>query len=201
MGFNISGLAINKNYENDFLQLQKELGWTLEKQADINVETASSNWKDDGICDVYFSEQGTLMFISMDKCAESWPLKNANTMAFVLSEASMSFNLSYCENGVEKRSIMEVEGERMQESGEELEVEAQSEDTSEIIWNQLEVVLGKRFFDIELDEKAVRYVFVDERRSVMETPQKAVSQEQHAADKGPVSAGNSNGRRWWQFWK
>ena len=29
MGFNISGLAINKNYENDFDSLQKELGWNL----------------------------------------------------------------------------------------------------------------------------------------------------------------------------
>jgi hypothetical protein len=31
MGFNISGLAINKNYENDFDSLQKELGWNLKK--------------------------------------------------------------------------------------------------------------------------------------------------------------------------
>ena len=36
MGFNLSGLAINKNYENDFDHLQKELGWNLEKQSEID---------------------------------------------------------------------------------------------------------------------------------------------------------------------
>ena len=64
MGFNLSGLAINQNYKDSFDQLQKGLGWTLKKESDINFETASSNWKEDGICDVYFSENGTLLFIS-----------------------------------------------------------------------------------------------------------------------------------------
>ncbi|MCD8406286.1 hypothetical protein LNI90_04965 [Tenacibaculum dicentrarchi] len=159
MGFNISGLAINKNYENEFIELQKELGWNLEKQSEIDFETASSNWTKDGICDVYFTEKGTLMFISMDMCAESWSLKNDNTLTFVLSETSMAFNINYNENGIEKRSIMEVNDERMQDEGEKLGIEDKSEDTSEIIWNQIEVVIGKRFWDIEPNEKAVRYVF------------------------------------------
>lgn len=158
MGFNISGLAINKNYEREFDQLQKELGWNLEKQSEIDFETASSNWTDDGICNVYFTEKGTLMFIGMDMCTESFPLKNDNTLTFALSETSMAFNINYCENGVEKRSMMEVNDERMQDEGEKLEVEDESEDTSEIIWNQIEKVIGKSFWDIEPDEKAVRYV-------------------------------------------
>ncbi len=159
MGFNISGLAINKNYESEFEQLQKELGWNLKKQSEINFETASSNWTEDGICDVYFSEKGTLLFISMDMCTESFELKEDNTLTFALSENSMAFNLNYCEKGIEKRSIMEVNGERMQNEGKKLDVEDKSEDTSEIIWNQIEVVIGKRFWDIEPDEKAIRYVF------------------------------------------
>jgi len=153
MGFNLSGLAINKNYENEFDNLQKELGWNLQKQSEIDFETASSNWKDDRICDAYFSEKGTLLFISMDMCAESWPLKKDNTLTFALSETSMTFNINYCENGIEKRSIMEVNGERMQDEGEKLEIEDKSEDTSEIIWNQIEVVIGKSFWDIEPEEK------------------------------------------------
>jgi len=171
MGFNISGLAINKNYESEFDQLQKELGWNLEKQSEINFETASSNWTEDGICDVYFSKKGTLLFISMDMCAESWGLKNDNTLTFALSETSMAFNINYCENGVEKRSIMEVNDERMQDEGDKLAIEAKSEDTSEIIWNQIEVVIGKRFWDIEPDEKAVRYVFT-KNTGTLETEKK-----------------------------
>ena len=109
--------------------------------------------KEDGICDVYFSENGTLLFISMEMCTESFPLKNDNSLTFALSETSMAFYINYCENGIEKRSIMEVNDERMQDEGEKLEVENNAEDTSEIIWNQLEVVIGKRFWVIEPDEK------------------------------------------------
>lgn len=159
MGFNISGIAINKNYEFEFDELQKELGWNLIKKSQVNFETASSNWKEEGICDVYFSENGTLIFISMDLGAESWPLRNDNSLTFALSETSMAFHINYCEKGIEKRSIMEVNAKRMHDEGEKLEVEKKSEDPSEIIWNQIEIVIGKRFGDIQADEKVVRYSF------------------------------------------
>jgi hypothetical protein len=162
VGYNVSGLVVNKNYQDNFDELQKELGWTLKKEEDINFETASSNWKDDGICDVYFAESGTLMFISMDMCVESWGIKNANTLTFALSETSMAFNFNYSENKVLKRSIMEVGDNRMTEKGEKLEMEDNSEDTSELIWNQMEVVLGISFWSIKPEERAVRYHFVIE---------------------------------------
>ncbi|NQX92925.1 MAG: hypothetical protein HRT74_12530, partial [Flavobacteriales bacterium] len=43
MGFNISGLVIDKNYEQDFDQLQEVLGWNLDKLSDIDFEKASMN--------------------------------------------------------------------------------------------------------------------------------------------------------------
>lgn len=202
MGFNLSGLAINKNYINEFDNLQKELGWNLEKESEIDFETASSNWKDDGICDAYFSEKGTLLFISMDMCTESWPLKNNNSLTFALSETSMAFNINYCENGIEKRSIMEVEDNRMQDEGEKLEVEDRSEDTSEIIWNQIEVVIGKRFWDIEPDEKALRYRFVSTNavKSEAKTDEKGTIETNINNNQETVTATNDS-KRWWEFWK
>jgi hypothetical protein len=202
MGFNISGLAINKNYESEFNNLQKELGWNLEKQAEINFETASSNWKDDGICDAYFSEKGTLLFISMDMCTDSWPLKNDNTLTFALSETSMAFNINYCENGIEKRSIMEVEEQRMQDTGEKLEVEEKSTDTAEIIWNQMEVVIGKSFWSIEPGEKAVRYVFVKNDKITLETAKPEIHKSETVIEsKHDSSAAATETKKWWQFWK
>jgi hypothetical protein len=196
MGFNISGLAISKNYKGDFDQLQKEFGWTLKKEREIDFQTASSNWKDDGICDVYFSENGTLLFISMDMCAESWGLKNANTLTFALSETSMAFNLAYCENDVLKRSIMQVEDNRMAEKGERLEVEDKSEDISEIIWNQIEVVLGKSFWSIEPNEKAERYVFLKEEKTVHNIVIQRKLSEKQSLDK----ENKGSTRKWWKLW-
>ncbi len=202
MGFNLSGLAINKNYADEFGKLQKELGWNLEQQSEIDFEAASSNWKDEGICDVYFSEKGTLLFMNIDMCTEPWPLEKNNTLTFALSETSMAFNINYCENGIEKRSITEVEGQRMRDEGEKLSVEDQSEDTSEIIWNQLEVVIGKRFWDIEPDEKAVRYVFAKMGETNQEAHQPGSSYRGPIIEtkrEFPITPGES--KKWWQFWK
>ena len=196
MGFNISGLVINKNYKGTFDQLQNEFGWTLKKEGEINFETASSNWKDDGICDVYFSEKGTLLFISMDMCTESWGLKNANTLTFALSETSMAFNLAYCDNDVLKRSIMQVEDNRIAEEGEKLEVEFKSDDISEVIWNQIEVVLGKSFWSIEPDEKAERYLFVKEEKASNEI----VSESKVSQQEPLVNESKSSTNKWWKFW-
>jgi hypothetical protein len=202
MGFNISGLAINNNYENDFEKLQKQLGWHLEKQSEIDFETASSNWKEEGICDVYFSEKGTLLFISMDRCTESFSLPNDNTLTFALSETSMAFNINYCEKGIEKRSIMEVNDERLEDEGEKLEVENRSEDTSEIIWNQIEVVISKSFWQIEPDEKAVRYVFGEANKPVFELlQQETYRTETEAGVPSKEVELKKESRKWWQFWK
>ena len=73
-------------------------------------------------------------------------IENDNVLTFALSETSMVFKINYTEKGIEKRSIIEANDERMEDSGKELAVEKESEDTSEIIWNQIEVLLGKRFF-------------------------------------------------------
>ena len=211
MGFNISGLVINKNYKSDFEALQKELGWNLEKQGEISFEEASSNWKDDGICDAYFTDNGTLLFISMDMCSEGFGLKEANTLTFALSETSMAFNLNYCEKGVEKRSIMAVEDNRMSDEGEPLEVESRSEDISEIIWNQMDEVLGKSFWSIDPGEKAERYVFVKEKKQPPVTSN--VDRTRELLEKSPAmravleeelqkrQATASPQKKWWEFWK
>jgi len=162
MGFNISGIALNKSYKNNLKELQDDLGWTLKKQSDIDFETASSNYTEAGICDVYYTDNGTLIFLEAEMCTEPFPIANTDTLSFVLYEISMSFSLNYCKNGIPLRSISENEGDKQEDSGDKLEVENKSSDTSEIIWNQLEVVLGTKFWDIQPDFKAERYVFVNE---------------------------------------
>jgi hypothetical protein len=166
MGFNISGLVINKNYQENFEELQIKLGWNLKKVEEIDFETASSNWKDEEFCDVYFSENGTLLFLNIDYCTSSYEFIDLNTLTFAISEVSMAFNLNYCENAVEKRAIMEVNGDMICDEGEMLKVEEISKETSEIIWNQMEVVLGKKFWDIQPDEKAIRYSFYKQKEMI-----------------------------------
>ncbi|MCR1023481.1 hypothetical protein NQT66_01585 [Cellulophaga baltica] len=220
MGFNLSGIAINKNFEADFDYLQEKLGWNLEKQSEIDFETASSNWQEEGICDVYFSEQGTLLFISMDRCTESFSIENQNVLTFALSETSMAFNIIYTENCIEKRSIMQVEDHRMHDEGEKLAVESTSEDPSEIIWNQMGVVLGKPFWDVAPDAKATRYIFsiskpqlkkeAKSTKSEITVPKDGKITYESESDQGSIKTKKqapnpiktpATEKKWWEFWK
>lgn len=202
MGFNISGLAINKNFQNDFDLLQNKLGWNLKKQSEIDFDIASSNWKEEGICDVFYTEKGTLLFMDIDMCTESIEIEGLDTLSFGISETSMTFILNYCENGIVKRTIMESDGERFEDHGNQLEVEETSEDTSEIIWSQIEQVIGRSFWSIEPEESAVRYVFVAEKNQKPMLNNDPLNSYQ---EKNKIRVENTNSKvtskKWWEFWK
>ncbi len=187
MGFNISGIAISKNYKGDFESLKQQYGWNLEGPQEISFEKASENYTEDDICNVYFTENGTLIFVAMERCIDGLPLEDANTMTFVLSEMSMTFVLAYFEGMHSKRTIFENEGNRTEDVGEPLTVEGDTGDASEIIWNQMEVLLGKSFHEIDLGAKAYQYRFASNKKKMPPPP--------------PPRPVPTPVKPWWQFWK
>lgn len=164
MGFNISGIATNRNFKNNLTELQKQFGLKLNFIEEITFEKASENWKEEGVCDIYFSEYGTLLFVNMNSCIDPWSIENGDTLTFTLSEMSMAFSLNYCEGRKLKRSFMDMNDNKIFETGEKLKVEENTSDASEIIWKQLEGVLGKSFGNIEPEETAYRYKLVSIQR-------------------------------------
>lgn len=158
MGHNISGIAINKNFENNTEELSKLLGVVLQIENEIIFEEASENWKEEGYFDVYFSKNGTLVFANIDYCLEPYSHKETNILTFALSETSMTFNIGYTENDVLVRSIMKVNDDIIDEEGEPLQCEIDNEDDmTEAIFDQIGEVIGTHFYEIELDEKAYRF--------------------------------------------
>lgn len=173
MGFNISGIVINKNLEKNFEELSKILNLNLEFQEEINFETASENWKDEGIVDMYFGKNGTLLFLNEDLCLnDGYSYPNANILTFIISETSMAFNFGYTENGNNIRSKMEVNGETIDEQGSKLQIENVEQDISEVIWKQIEIVFAQKFWDIQPEEKAIRFKIINsENRELVNSPE------------------------------
>ena len=157
MGFNIAGIVINKNYDNKIEELSNSLRLKLTFEKEISYEEASSNWKDEALCDIYFAEQGTLLFLDMERCANGYSIDSQNVLTFAASETSMAFSLNYFEGKQLRRSIMEYNGEIMMQSGNPLPEEASSGDTWDLISSKIGTVLGQSFWDIENDLKAFRY--------------------------------------------
>jgi hypothetical protein len=192
MGFNISGVAISKNYQEDFESLKKQYGWNLEGPVEVSFETASANWTEDDVCNVYYTENGTLIFLSMERAYDGMPLDDANTMSFCYSEMSMTFALNYYEGKVSKRTILETEGDRKDEDGDPLSVEAEGVSTDAALMDQMEILLGKNFFQIDPSEKAYQYKFVRGNRTETLAPPKA-------DPLGPTKVPDE--KVWWEFWK
>ncbi len=159
MGFNISGIVVNKNYEGNTTELGDNLGLSLTSNSEITYEEAAKNWKEDGICDIYFHETGTLLYLSMDRCTEGYAIPGQKVLTFALSETSMAFSLNYYENDHFVREIMEFDGDRVTDEGDPLPQEATDSDVSELIFTMIGDVLGTRFWDIDFAAKAFRYTF------------------------------------------
>jgi hypothetical protein len=157
MGLNISGLVINQNFQENIQDLQNILGWDLIKVEDIDFETVSSSNKEEDICDVYFTDNGTLIFLNADLCTESYALENLNSLSFIYSETSMASHYNYSESGISKFSNLEIESEIVDQTGTPLEIETEPYDNADIIFTQIELILGKSYWDIEPNEKLYRY--------------------------------------------
>jgi len=175
MGYNISGLVIDKNYENDIEQIENILGEKLTFDKKVDFESGSENWKDDNYCDIYFSEKGTLIFISMERAA---------------SEMTMTFAVNYTDNCKIIRSFAETEDEvRHEEIGEKLDFEKTENDASELIHHLIEKTLDKKFWDIDLEEECYRYNFKSQTSE--NTPEKEEKIEPDSIKER---------KPWWKFW-
>ena len=156
MGFNIAGIVINKNYDNKIEELGNSLGLNLTFQNEITYEDAVSNWKDEDICDIYFAENATILYLSMGLCGSEYKVENQNVLSFCYSETSMAFSFNYCEGQNHLRSIMEHNGDVIDESGEPLPEEGDS-DTAGLIFAKISEVLGTDFLNVDFETKAFRY--------------------------------------------
>lgn len=157
MGYNISGIAVAKNLKNEIEEIEKEIGFKLEPVGEVNFETASSNWKENEICDIFFGQNGTLIFLSHELSMESYSILNLPTLTYAISETSMAFCFHYCENGKVKRSRAEAEGQELPGEGERLDIEYTPTELSDIIWELIDRTFGHKFMEVDLADTAYRY--------------------------------------------
>jgi hypothetical protein len=96
---NLSGIVIQGNLKNQEELLSEILGIGLEFEKEIEFETASSNFKEEGILDVYFGEKATLIFADNEICAgEEYGFEKTKILTFSTSETNMAFYLAYTVN-------------------------------------------------------------------------------------------------------
>ena len=202
MGFNISGLVIDKNYKNHLTEMESVFDEKMVFDKEVTFEEACESWKDDKYCDVYFSEEGTLVFLSMERGGFEFYPKKQKAFSFVLSEMMMMFAVNYVENGFNIRAYMETESEVLENEGEPFDFELQQEDKSELIYHLIEETLGDSFHEIDLDAVCYRYTFGSTEEPVIPVVTTKEEPIGVVVEKDVVTevVENKETKPWWKFW-
>jgi len=186
MGLNISGLVIDKNYENNLSELESIIGQKLVFDKEVTFEEALESWKEDTYCDVYFSKNGTFVLLSMEIGGFDFYADNQTVFSFVLSETTMVFSINYTKNNELLRSIIESD-ELNEDEGEPFDFEKNEDDKSELIYHLIEKTLGESFYDIDIDAKCFRYSFKE-------------NESNSISEKNKYELIKNKKKPWWKFW-
>lgn len=156
MGFNISGLVINQNYDRDVKKLTNDIKFGIEIVEEISFEEASSNWTPDGEFRVYFSDKATMIFFSHEWVMQQLHSKTADTLNYAYSATAMVFKIDFFKEGKLVRSIFENEGDRPIERGDPLELEKEHKTADGLTFALFDQLLGDKFGNIDFGAKAFR---------------------------------------------
>lgn len=192
MGFNIAGLVIDRNYQNDLASLEQILDQKLVFEEEVNFTQASENWKESVYCDVYFTSRGTLVFLGMEAAAFEFPVAKQKTLSFVLSEMTMTFSVNYTRNKFVLRTMVETEGELVEDKGEPLDFEDTESDKSELIYHLMEEVLGESFWDVDQEAKCYRYALEALPKATDQEVQPETKVETIAPAKQPIAVDSAS---------
>lgn len=158
MGYNYTGLAIDKNFDKNIVKLQKQLKWNLQYVQDIEFESGSTSSKDEKYIDIFFSDKGTLIYTGDPVLPNSVQSAGCKLMFFMVSETAMVFGFELMENLKSLRNKTTVEGDIKQNEGDPLELENTIEDNYELILKLKEQLFGEEFYSIDLSYPGKRYI-------------------------------------------
>ncbi len=146
MGFHISGFALNECLKDKEESLKEILGLELEFEREINFETALENWKDEGVIDVYFGKEFTLIFVHENSCTfKNCFYNEADVSIFSVHDISSTYVFEHRQN------------ELMINGNESLEIDYTEDDCSERIWNEVSKFIGYSFWNIDPSGFAIRF--------------------------------------------
>lgn len=178
MGFNIAGIVINKNLESSKETIESILKVNLVLERTIDFETASDNDKEEDIIDVYFGDNGTLIFANEDHCLnDGYTFHQTDILTFAVSETAMVYSFHYSENGKIIRSKMEVKGEIIDDEATNEATKNEEVDIASLIWQYINQVLGQSYFSIKPDEKVFRYTIQETLNTCIELEPKVDTSE------------------------
>lgn len=155
MGFNISGICLDKNYATDMEGLERRLGWRLSKPIPATMETVSANYWAEGPCaGLVFTETGTLIFLSPHLMLAHNDIARGRSIGFVISETTDTYGFRFFDAGEMIRELLVAEGQASENPGSPLSFET-GDDNFTNIMNGMERILGQSFSSLQNSHPAL----------------------------------------------
>lgn len=155
MGFNFTGITIDKNFEKDPKEVLKFLGLPLTFEKAIDFESGTG-FKDGDYFDIFFSEMGTSIYTYEPFQIDPTQSKDCSVLSYMVSETAMAFYMSLDKFGTRIREVIDHEGDISSNIGEPLEIEKDNH-LMEAIIKQKEIMFGHNFYQMPLDYQGYRY--------------------------------------------
>lgn len=197
MGVNISGIVIDVKDITKMESVFQRWKWKVKKIEEVSFKIASSNDKHGDYCDVYFTDEGALLFLNSDRGLDPYKISGHQVLTFSMSPSNLDFSLYFSENGFVNRSIVVTDGERVVDEGDPLELESVRSDIEELIWLQMEELLDRKFNEIAWEEPVLRYEFLSEeevKELEVSNPLKKEVLSSQAQNSTAVK------KTWWKWW-
>jgi hypothetical protein len=160
MSFNFSGHAISKVSKTDITTIETILGYHLTLSKEISFQEAMTFYKNDNEYDIYFGENGALIFTS--KPTHLFGIrsysKDRMITKFDVSETVMLFEVESFVDGEFFRKFSEYNGDTIREKGNKFIDEVETDDGLYIVTSGISQTVGENFWGIKPETKALRYI-------------------------------------------
>ena len=164
MGFNFQGIVITRRYPtlesiiDDFNFSKLELiGESSFEEATLSIIDRNDLFVTQVIDSTFFTFGTNLNVEDVEFKLSKTP--DFKALKFAIYETVMAFAFEYFESSNSIRIKAVFPGQPIEERGELLEIEQTESDLTEIIFGLIGKVTGSSFWDIELEQKSMRYKF------------------------------------------
>lgn len=155
MGYNFTGLTIDKNFDRDPEKVLEFLKLPLTYEREIDFESGSG-YKDDGYFDIFFSDKGTTIYTYEPMEVDPNQSMGCSILSYMVSATAMAFFMSLDKNGKRVREVTDHEGDISSNIGDPLAVE-KDEHLMESIVKLKDEMFGMSFYEMPLEYKGYRY--------------------------------------------
>lgn len=166
MGWKLTGIIIDKNFENDLAGLFSLLeleDFDLERESTFEAETLEMLENEN--LSVGFFGKGTYLSTGVNLMTNDKLLKNASLnltiLAFYINDTTSTYCFDFYSKGEYLRkkwlSYSDKNIDSTENFGEFLSVEKSEDDDTEIIFKLASSLLGKDFYEIEENEQMFRF--------------------------------------------